>query len=263
MDKIYEMLSIEKLDEAKQTELKTAIETLIESKAVTKANELAEVKKEEMVTELETKFEDYKDDLVSKFSNFVDDILVEEMELPENIVEFARLGEQYHDLINQFKIKLSIDEGVLDAEVKNLLKEAKDEILKLQKEKDILTSESLTIKNTNYKLTNESYLSEKCKGLTKIQESHVKQVLEGYDKKEIDKKFDILVKSLKVDEKDDEDMMECPECGVEIKKGLDECPECGTTLKKEKEEKKEEKKVDEKTMSPKDMWLKVLREKTL
>ena len=36
MDKIYELLNIEKLDEAKQEELKTVIETLIESKVAEK-----------------------------------------------------------------------------------------------------------------------------------------------------------------------------------------------------------------------------------
>ena len=261
MDKIYEILSIDKLDEAKQTELKTEIETLIESASVTKANEMLSEEKEKMVEELETKFEDYKDDLVTKFSNFVDDILQEEMTLPENIVEFARLGEQYHDLIEQFKTKLAIDEGVLDTETKNVLREAKNEILKLKKEKDVLTSESLTLKVTNDKLSNEKYLSEKCSGLTSTQETHVRQVLEGYDKAEIDKKFDILVKSFgDVNEEEEKDMMECPECGAEIKKDSKECPECGTKLK---EEKKEEKKKVEEVTNPKDEWLRILRENTL
>ncbi|NIQ07682.1 MAG: hypothetical protein GWO20_18795, partial [Candidatus Korarchaeota archaeon] len=102
----------------------------------TKANEIAESKveealvseKEKLVEEFEEKFEDYKEDVTSKFSNFVDGILEEEMVIPEKIVRYARLGELYEDLIDQFKVRLAIDEGLLDAEVKGMLGEAKEEI---------------------------------------------------------------------------------------------------------------------------------------
>jgi len=286
MEKIYELLNIEKLDEAKQEELKTVIETLIESKVAEKVqvklDEGLETAKTEMVEQLEEKFDNYKEDLVTKFSNFVDDILAEELVLPENVVEYARLGEQYQELIEQFKVKLAIDEGVLDDEVKGLLKEAKEKIVELQKEKDSLIAEKLDLEVNNEKMSNSQYLMEKCEGLTDPQTKHISLVLEGADKEEIDKKFDILLKALnvKVDEKEEKfETIDCPECGEEIKAGLSECPECGAKLdkkdesdddnddddKKKKKSKteadnKDKKKVDENTQMG--QWLGVLKSKT-
>lgn len=236
MDKIYELLNIEKLDEAKQEELKTVIETLIESKIAEKVqvklDEGLETAKSDMVEQLEEKFENYKEDLVTKFSNFVDDILKEELVLPENVVEYARLGEQYQDLIEQFKVKLAIDEGVLDDDVKGLLKEAKEKIIELQEEKDEIVAEKLDLEVENEKMSNHQYLIEKCDGLTNSQTKHIMLVLEGADKEEIDKKFDILVNgATTINEKDEK--MDCPECGKEIPADSKKCPECGADLSKD------------------------------
>ena len=255
MEKIYELLNIEKLDEAKQDELKIMIETLIESKVAekvqTKLDEGLETAKTEMIEQLEEKFENYKEDLVTKFSNFVDDILKEELVLPENIVEYARLGEQYHGLVEQFKVKLAIDEGVLDDEVKGLLKEAKDKIIELQKEKDSMIAEKLDLEVNNEKMSTKAYLMEKCEGLTDPQTKHICLVLEGADKEEIDKKFDILVKgSTKIEEEEEEfETMDCPECGEEIKADSKKCPKCEASLEKKEDDDddddKKKKKKDE------------------
>jgi hypothetical protein len=50
------------------------------------------------------------------------------MTIPDKVLEYARKGELYSDLIEQFKVRLGVDEGLLDEEVKALLKEAKTEI---------------------------------------------------------------------------------------------------------------------------------------
>lgn len=266
MDKVLAMLGADKLDEAQQKEIKETLETIIESKAT----EIAVTKVDEQVTEKETalkeeydkKMEEYKDDITSKFSNFVDSILDEELKIPEKVLEFARKGELYTDLVDQFKIRLSIDEGLLDSETKEVLTEAKTEIERLKGELNETTKKSLDLEKDAQEMAAHIYLRQKCDGLTEAQKKHVIDLLGDVTvKEEIDKKFDIIRESSfgisdeKVDEKDDkkddkkEDVektdetqkYECPECGaIEEVKTEEEgdgvkCPECGTAMKVAKE----------------------------
>jgi hypothetical protein len=200
LEKILEMLGVDKIDESKQTEVKDALETIIEAKA----GELVEAKveaslneeKEKLVEEFEQKFEDYKEDVTSKFSNFVDSILEEEMVIPEKIVKYARLGELYEDLIDQFKVRLAIDEGLLDTEVKSMLGEAKEEIENLRGEVNELTGTKLQLEKDAKDLATHVYLRKKCDGLTEGQKTSVMNILEGASKEDIDKKFEIVVESI-------------------------------------------------------------------
>jgi len=215
MDKLLELLGVEKLDEKAQGKIKKHLDTLVQEKVdvlvEVKAKELSETKLEEekgkLIEEYEDKFEEYKEDITSKFSNFVDSILEEEMTIPEKIVEFAKKGELYHDLIEQFKVRLSVDEGLLDEEVKGLLQEAKDEIIKLRGDLDDMTAKGLDVERDAQKLAAELYLRGKADGLTESQKVHVFNILEGEtDREVIDKKFPIIVESLKpVNEEDDEE----------------------------------------------------------
>lgn len=200
LKKVLEMLGVEQIDESKQTEIKDVLETIIEAKA----GEIAKIKVEEslneekvkLVEEFEKKFEDYKEDVTSKFSNFVDSILEEEMVIPEKIVRYARLGELYEDLIDQFKVRLAIDEGLLDAEVKGMLGEAKEEITKLRSDVNELTGHKLQLEKDAKDLATHVYLRKKCDGLTEGQKSSVMSILEGASKEDIDKKFSIVLESI-------------------------------------------------------------------
>ena len=261
MDKIYKLLGLEKIDESKQDEVKSAIETMINTKVLqlieTKEEELIseydekstkslEEEKIKMVESYETKFETYKDDITTKFSTFVDKILDEEIQIPVKVVEYAKQGELYEDVIKQFKTLLAVDEGVLDEEVKGLLKEAKDEIISLKNEVNESTKKLIDLEDDRNKIETEIHLRKKSDGLTEAQKKVVFKLLEGTTIKEIDEKFDVIIESMdinvKLDEKEEEfEEVECPDCGKKVKMDKDgNCPECG---KKEKEEKKE--KTDE------------------
>jgi len=246
MDKIFEMLGIEKLDESKQTELKETLQTVIELKAQdiaeSKVEELVESKKQALVEEYEEKFTTYKDSVTSKFSNFVDNILDEEMVIPENVVRFARLGELYQDLIEQFKTRLAIDEGMISNEVKDMLSEAKDEILSLRKKVDESTGQVLELEQDASEMAAQLYIRKKCDGLTESQKKKVIDLLgDEIIKENIDKKYQTILDSLKImsEAKDEKtDNYECSECGNKetIKEGGDTtCPECGSKMKKIKE----------------------------
>jgi ribosomal protein L40E len=280
MDKILEMLGINKLDESDQETLKLELETIIETKASEKATEKESEIKDQIVEEMEKKFDDYKEDITSKFSNFLDDILEEEISIPENVLEYAKLGEEYKPLIDSFKTKLAIDEGILDDDVKNILKEAKEEIVSLTEKLDEKKSKELELSEKVTKIINQNHLLKKCDGLTPAQKEKVFNILEGASVEEIDKKFDIIVK---INEKDDDDgdsdddndkdkdfeTKECPECGTENPIDATKCKECGASLKTKTKTKNESKSYIDDTSSrvdennPKNLWLKILRDKKI
>jgi gas vesicle protein len=77
MDKLLEMLGVQKLDEEKQDAIKEKLDTLIEVKAKESVDEMLKVEKDKLIEQYEEKFDAYKEDITSKFSNFVDEILDE------------------------------------------------------------------------------------------------------------------------------------------------------------------------------------------
>ena len=206
MKDLLKMLGVDKLDESQQENIKEKIETIIDLKASEKLEEKLTEEKNQLIESYEQKFEEYKDDITSKFSNFVDSVLDEELVIPDKIMEFAKKGELYNDLIEQFKVRLSIDEGLIDKEVKDLLKEAKEEIVKMREEMNEMISENLEVKTDAQQLAAELYLRKKADGLTESQKKKVFAVLEGVvSKDEIDKKFDIIIESLNEQDEEDDD----------------------------------------------------------
>lgn len=204
MEKLLKLLGIDSLNEETQAEVKTKLQDYIDVKAKELSEEKIAEEKETLVEKYEEKFEDYKKDVTSKFSNFVDSILEEELTIPEKILEFAKKGELYDDLIEQFKVRLGVDEGLVDEEVKGLLKEAKEEILKLRGEIDSITEKQLETISDAQEMAAQLYLYEKCEGLTEKQKRHVMSILEGVqDKEEIDRKFSIIVEQADEEEEDD------------------------------------------------------------
>jgi hypothetical protein len=205
LKKILEMLGVDKLEEGKQDEVKQGLETVIEARAADIAQEKLEESKEQLIEEMEEKFEDYKKDITSKFSNFVDSILEEELVIPDKVMEFARKGELYSDLIEQFKLRLSIDEGMLDEEIKDLLREAKEEILKGREDIDSLTSDKLGLEMKNQELEAQLYLRKKSEGLTESQRMKIHELMgDVTDTDEIDTKFDLILESIRLNDQEEE-----------------------------------------------------------
>ena len=206
MDKLLEMLGANKLDESTQKQISEKLETLIEVKAQEKVNAILKEEKDKLVESYEGKFEEYKEEITGKFSNFVDSVFEEELTIPDKIIEFAKKGELYHELIEQFKIRLSVDEGLLDEEVKGILKEAKEEILELREKMNKQIEENLEIRKDTQELASEVYLRRKCDGLTEGQKKYVMEMLDGVlDKSEIDKKFEVILEAYKEDDEEEED----------------------------------------------------------
>lgn len=192
-----ELLKI--LEEARDeiTRLRKITKDEIEVKA--KEFYLSELK-QQLIEEYEGKFDEYKVDITGKFSNFVDSVLQKELVIPEDIQEFAKKGQLYHDLIEQFKVRLGVDQGLLDEETKSLLKDARDEIVKLRENQDQSIGENLALRSDAQELAASVYLYKKCEDLTKEQTAYVFSILEGItDRDEIDRKFDIIKESERFD----------------------------------------------------------------
>lgn len=279
MDKLLELLGIKDISEEKKSEIKTYLDTLIqtkmdeevEKKVTEKELELQEAKKQEIDAEkqnLVEKFEEYKEEITEKLSNFIDSVIQEDVQIPEKLAEFARKGELYEDVLETLKVRMAIDEGMISDEVKELLSEAKAEIVKSREKADEQTEKMLTLEAENKKLKTQSYINEKCEGLPTAKRKKIVPLLEGLSsEEEIDKKFDILIEMVKDSvSEEDEDTVECscPECGksysVNDKCSMHECEECEVKLteKKEKEDKDDKKKTDESSRKKTDMkafWL--------
>ncbi len=200
MEKILALLGIDKLDEATQNELKEKLQTIIEVKAKELSEESLEEQRQTLIGEYEEKFDEYKDDITGKFSNFIDSVLQKELVIPEAIQEFAKKGQLYSDLIEQFRVRLGVDQGLLDEETTGLLREARDEIAELRDKQDQSIAENLNLRADAQELAASVYLYKKCEGLTEAQKAHVFSILDGItDRDEIDRKFDIIKESERFD----------------------------------------------------------------
>lgn len=206
MDELLKLLNVSALNESDQDALKEKLEVLIEAKAQEKVETLVEAEKENLISEYENKFETYKDEVVSKFSDFVDGILDEEMVIPEHIVEYARKGQLYEDIIDQLKLRIAIDEGALDDEAKEIISEAKDEIVSLRDQLDEAISENIEAKSLLSEAKAELYKNELCEGLTISQKNKIMPLLEGIlVEEEIDRKFSILSEALLLEKNEDDE----------------------------------------------------------
>lgn len=253
LERVYEILQLDKLDESQQKDIKSKINEVVQMKAKEMANESAKKAvdeiKEELVQDYEKKYEDYKDEITSKFSNFVDEILEQEMQIPEKVYEYARKGELYEPIMEQLKVKLGIDEGAVNEEAKNLLRESKDEITSLKDQVNELRKKKSELEEDAKEMAVNLYLRKKCEGLSEGVKNKVINLLEDVkSKEEIDRKFDLIVDSVKSSSNQNnlnEVTMYCEECGEEVEVNEDEkeektCPECGGELKTTNESKGKE-----------------------
>lgn len=268
LDKIYESLGIDKLDEEKQTEIKQYLDETIELKAKEVAESKVEEEKEKLVEKYEEKFEEYKNDITTKFSDFVDDIMEKELQIPEKIKEYARIGEKYQPVMEQLITMMGIDQGKVDEQARNLLKESREEIVKLKDKVNELTNENMEVKADAKEMASNIYLRKKCDGLTEAKRERIMKLLEDVtDKDEIDRKFKIITEDYSgLNEK----TLYCKECDKEVEVNEDDddatCPDCGGSLMSEKRGKSDDeldedtKPVNEDKGDIRSHWLNMIRE---
>lgn len=230
LKKLIAKLQNKELSEESKNEIQSALETIIETKSNEKADTLVQEKlvdeRQNLVENYEEKFDLYKEDMTKKFSNFVDEVIEEEVVIPGNIREFARKGEIYSDLIEEFKKRIVVDEGVMNAEANELLRESANEIKKLREQLDEKTDQVLTLQEDIQEISAHAYILEKCEGLTASQSKTVKTMLEGIsDKDTIDEKFTSIVEHLDIKTSEEEDGVITEEIQEHTGKGKDNISE--------------------------------------
>lgn len=272
LDKIYESLGIDKLDEEKQKELKEYLDETVELKAKEIAEEKINEEKDKLIEQYEEKFEDYKEDITTKFSDFVDDIMEKELQIPDKIKEYARIGERYQPVLEKLETMLGIDKGSFDDKAKEILGESKSEIKKLRDKVNDLTSAKMELEEDAKEMATHIYLRKKCDGMLEAKRDKIISLLEdAKSKDEIDRKFKILSEQY---ESLNEETMYCKECDAEVEVNEEDdkatCPDCGGKLVASKESDKgktnEQLETDDKkttTYEDNDIrtqWLKMIRE---
>jgi hypothetical protein len=255
MENILKLLGVDKLEESDQTAITQKFNDLVDLKVKEKVNEQLESEKASLLEYYEGKFETYKEEITDKFSSFLDNILEEELQIPEKIQEFARKGELYHDLIEEMKLRIAIDEDTLDEEARNLLSEAKEELVNLKNQYNELFEKYTEVSVDAKEFAADLYKHDISEGLPVDEKESILALLEGIsDKEEIDRKFALLVESgvhkkkkkekeEEHDEDEDEDDKKCNECGEAMKEC--KCKKEGKGLSEVKEEDDSKEKINE------------------
>jgi hypothetical protein len=196
MEDILKILGVDKLEESDQTAIVQKFNDLVDIKVKEKVDEQVETEKASLLEYFEGKFETYKEEITDKFSAFLDNIIEEELQIPENIKEFARKGELYHDLIEEMKLRIAIDEDTLNEEARGLLSEAKDELVSLKSKYNELFEKYTEVSIDAKDFAADLYKHGISEGLPVDEKESIMILLEGItDKDEIDRKFALLIES--------------------------------------------------------------------
>lgn len=144
--------------------------------------------KEGTLEDAKTAIEDYKESLTEKISSYLESEL--QNLIPENLVEAQAKVEAYEPIVEQVK---SVFKGYgveVDSEAHSVLKEAKEEILSIQKSYDSIVAEKLKLEEKTAELLAKYVLKEKCDGLTESQTSKINVIFKGSSVEEIEEKFE-------------------------------------------------------------------------
>lgn len=173
----------------KDTEIEGLKEIMKEAKAEIESGR-AELQtlKEGTLEDAKKAIEEYKESLTEKISSYLESEL--QNLIPENLVEAQAKVEAYEPIVEKVK---SVFKGYgveVDSEAHSVLKEAKDEILSLQKSYDSIVADKLKLEEKTAELLAKYILKEKCDGLTESQTSKINIIFKGSTVEEIEEKFE-------------------------------------------------------------------------
>lgn len=192
----------EKSDELSATLEKLNVENSeikgVLKEAAGEINSLRTAKTEEVKKEVSL----FESKMVDKLSKFLDMKLTELV--PQNILEAQAKLEVYEPLIESIKGAFETKGISIDSKGYGVLREAKEEIVKLKGQMDKEISKNLQLEEATEKLLGKYLLKEKIEGMTLGQQKKVLSIFEGASYDEIEKRFD-AVKNLVLTEEVTED----------------------------------------------------------
>jgi hypothetical protein len=162
------------LAEAHKTKLEKQVKTLSEQLKASKAKEIASFKK----------------DLVEKLDKYLEMEL--EKKIPDTYVEAVAQVSVLSPIVEGFKKTMEDNYIKFDEENFGLLKDAKEEIMKLREEQATSVKESMNYSSELKNLKRAMKISEVCEGLTDSQRERAKKLLESYDETEITERYEAI-----------------------------------------------------------------------
>jgi hypothetical protein len=187
----------------KQTALDEATAKIaeLEADAATKSAEITKLQ-ENTMEDVKKAVDEYKDQLVEKISSYLD-VELERM-IPEDIAEKVAKAEIYEPLVEGFKATVNRYGIEFESEGHALLKEAKEEILKLRGELDETIAKTMEMTSEMAKKDAVLTLMEKMEGLTDDQQKKIVTIFKGKSADEINERFnevrDLIIGAPKTDE---------------------------------------------------------------
>lgn len=173
----------------KDTEIEGLKEIMKEAKTEIEAGRTElQALKEGTLEDAKTAIDEYKESLVEKVNGYLESEL--QNLIPENLVEAQAKVEAYEPIVEQVKGVFKGFGVEIDSEAHEVLKEAKTEILGLQKSYDTIVAEKLTLEEKAAALLAKYTLKEKCDGLTEAQVEKVNTIFKGSSVDEINEKFE-------------------------------------------------------------------------
>jgi len=197
--------------------------------------------------------------MVEKLDKYLD--LEMQRTIPDTYVEAVAKVSVLEPIVEDVKKTLNNNFIKFDEENFGLLKDAREEIVKLREEVAEVTKTNMNLNSDLGDYKRSVKLSEVCEGLTDAQRERATKLLESYDVEELEERFsmiqDIIIEGFekKDDEKEEEEVVEEKEEDVEeveegkCEKGSNTKSEMGTGLKEVENEKpdEEEEVVEEST----------------
>lgn len=167
-------------------------------------SEKVEAEKEKLIEEYEGKLEELEENIVEKVDQFLDSEINEQ--ISDEAIEKLALNETFEPIITGIQELFETKYAALDSEGSKALAEAKEQVGKLEEEKDELIADKMELSELAESAAVKLKLKEATEELTETQKERVETFFEGKSFEEVEKKIEPFVAMLnESDDSDDED----------------------------------------------------------
>ena len=188
-DMIDEKVNI--LVESKTSELEAKAEEF----CVKEVNERMKVEKENLIEEYDSKLEKFENNLVEKLDLFLETEVTNN--ISDDMIKKIAINETYRPIVEDIAKIFEEKYVALDTEGYGILKEAKEEIVKLEEEVSNNIADKMELQTENDKQKSVILYLERVEGLSKTHKSKVLTMIEGKQyadvKKTINSVIDLVV----------------------------------------------------------------------
>ncbi len=201
MDKLQELLKAMEITEDSIKEIVKLVQETVDLKLL----EGKELQEAELKEQFEADYAAFSDELVEKLSMFLDETLKENLEIPAEVVEWAKKGKEYSQILEALKVKIQLDEGALNEEATKKLDEANAAAGEMKDKLDAALAENLKLADKIQKFETVQHIDNKCAeaALSVDETANVKKLMNGFSIEEVDEKFETVVKFVKGKASDD------------------------------------------------------------